>query len=415
LARKKIHYSKYKALENLEKNIGDFETKFTSRGGKVLYALNTKDAQNYVEEILEKHHIQKVVKSKSMMCEEIDLERFLEEKNVKVLETDLGEFIVQLAKEKPSHITAPALHKSKKEIYDLLNEKYNENFDENTDVSHVVQFVRNLLREEFSIADAGITGGNFLIADQGIVAICENEANASLTFNYPRIQIIITSIDKVLPSFDNLELFQSMLATFGTGQKLTVYNHLIYGPSKKEEKFGSEQIYVILLDNNRTKIMQNVFMRQAIYCIKCGACHNHCPVFKQIGGHAYQSVHSGPIGSIVSSYIFDEKDFSHLIYATTLCGKCNTICPSYINLTDLFIERRRMMNSSKINTSSERLVFKTLQRVLKKRKRMDRYSSFLKNLALKIVLRKNWGQYKSIPIFAVKSYNKIKKTEKRKH
>ncbi len=411
LARKKLHYAKYKSIENLEKNLTEFETKFKARGGKIFYASEKDDALQYILKVVENSETGKIVKSKSMVCEEIGLENYLKKQQISLLETDLGEFIVQIAGEKPSHITAPALHKSKKDIYDLLNEKYDQAFHEATDPETVVQFVRNLLRDEFAKAGVGITGCNFLIAKQGAIALSENEANAILTASFPKIQIVITSIEKMIYSFDSLELCQTMLASHGTGQNLTVYNHLIFGPSGDKEIYGPEEIHLVLINNNRTTIIENVHMRQAAYCIKCGACHNYCPVYKQIGGHTYQSVYNGPIGSVISPFIFGEKEFAFLPFASTLCGQCNDVCPVKINITSLLIQKRKQIVYSRQNSNSERKLFMRTNKILLKRKRMDRFPPFMKNTAVKLFLRKNWGREREIPVFAKQSFNKIKKSD----
>jgi L-lactate dehydrogenase complex protein LldF len=411
LARKKLHFAKYKSIENLEKNIIEFETKFRAGGGNVFFASDKNEALKFILKIIQDNGTNRIVKSKSMVCEEIELEKFLNKNNISVLETDLGEFIVQQAKEKPSHITAPALHKSKNEIVALFNEHFGQMFDENTEPQTMVTFVRNLLREEFSKAGVGITGCNFLIAEHGAVAITENEANAVLSASFPKTHIIITSIEKIIFSFDQLELFQTMLSSHGTGQMITAYNHLVFGPSTNKEINGPEQVFVILLNNNRTSIIEDVNLREASYCIKCGACHNFCPVFRQIGGHAYQSVYNGPIGSITSPLIFGNEEYSYLPFASTLCGKCNDVCPVRINLTSLLIQKRKYIVSQKLNKSSERFVFSVLNRQLLKRKRIERRSVFIKNTALRFILRKNWAQHREIPLFAKQSFNRLKKQQ----
>ncbi len=404
IARKKIHFIKYKSIENLEKLIIEFETKFNNSGGKVLFAPGKKEALDYINNILQEHEVRKIIKSKSMVCEEIELEEFLKTQNISTLESDLGEFLVQLAGEKPSHITAPALHMSKKDICNLLNEKYIQEFTEDTSTEILVRFVRNLLREEFGKAGAGITGANFLIADQGSVAVTENEANALLSATSPRVHIVVAGIERIIPSAENLELFQTMLASHGTGQNITAYNHLFTGSRSKGD--SRSITYVILLDNGRTGIFQDIIIREAAYCIKCGACHNFCPVFKQIGGHAYGSVYGGPIGSILSPYIFGKNLFAHLLYVSTLCGKCNEVCPAMIDLTSLLIRERQNIVNQQINNASERKLFKKIHKILLKRKRMERWPSFAKNTGIKLVFRKNWGQHREMPRFEKQSYNK---------
>ncbi len=409
LARKKLYYLKHKSTENLEKHLIEFESKFTSRGGKIFFASGKEKALQYILNVIRQNKVKKIVKSKSMVCEEIELENFLTSHGVSVLETDLGEFIVQLSGEKPSHIVSPAMHKSRKEIYEILNNKYEQTFDENTAVETVVLFVRNLLREEFAKAGAGITGCNFLVADIGAVAITENEANAILSASFPKIHIVVTSIEKIIQSVESLELFQTMLSSYATGQKITAYNHLFFGPANENEPTGPKEMHIIIINNNRISVIGSSEMREAMYCIKCGACHNFCPVYKQIGGHSYRTVYNGPIGSVISQYIFNSKEYAHLPYASTLCGKCNDICPVNINLTSLLINSRKNAVTLHYNSSYERFIFNKIGRFLYKRKRMDKYPVFIKNYILKLILRKTWKKHRELPSFAEQSFNKIKK------
>lgn len=406
-ARKKLHYLKFKAIEQIDKLLQEFDISFTERGGKFLYASDSEEALKYIGNIIIKEDAQSIVKAKSMVCEEIGLEEYLKKRKIKFLETDLGEFLVQLAEEKPSHIISPALHKSKKEIYDLLNNKYDQSFDEKTNVEEVVRFVRQLLREEFLNADIGISGCNFLISDIGAVSITENEGNAILSTSMPKTHIVVTTIEKVLPNLNNLELFLTMLATHGTGQNLSVYNSLILGPSKTSD--NPQNIYVIVVDNGRSQLLEDTTLRESLYCIKCGACHNHCPVYKSIGGHTYDSVYNGPIGSIISPFIFGKSEFMHLPFASTLCGKCNEVCPVKINITNLLIYTRKKLLDEKYRDNIDKYIHKRMQYFLKKRKRMDMFSAKIKNIGLKISLRNNWGVKKSIPKFAENSFNKLQK------
>lgn len=410
-AKNKLHFIKYKTIENIEKYINEFETKFSANGGKVFFASSDTHAKDYILGVIKQQETTKVLKSKSMVCEEIGLEEFLNASGISILETDLGEFIVQLAGEKPSHITAPALHKSAKEIYNLLNEKYEQNFNESTPVEIVVSFVRNLLREEFMQCQVGITGANFIVADPGLIAITENEGNALLSSS-SQVLIVVTTIEKLIPSLQNLELFQTMLSSHGTGQKITAYNHLISGPAKQKEKSGPSQIHLILIDNNRTDIIKDVFLRESMYCIKCGACHNFCPVFRHIGGHTYNSTYSGPIGSIISPSVFG-VDYAHLPFASTLCGKCNEVCPVRLNLTQLLIYRRKQLVQSKVATvHSNTKPFRRMQYFLRRRKRMDMFSSGLKNLVIRMKFKNSWGIHREIPKFQKNSFNSIKKQKK---
>jgi len=414
-ARDKAHYYKFKAIESLDKYITEFETKFTERGGKFLYANDIEQAQKYLLSIISQTNTKNIVKSKSMVYEELSIDKILSTNDINVINTDLGDFLIQLLNQKSSHLTSPALHLSLNDIIDLLNNKYNQNFNEKTPIEELVRFVRQLLRDEFFKADMGISGCNFLLPDIGAIAIAENEANVILGFTYPSVHVVITSIEKFIPGIASLELFQTLLSTYSGNQTISAYNHLLFGPSTSKELNGPSQLYVILVDNNRHKILEKVELREAAYCIKCGACHNHCPVYKQIGGQAYGSVYSGPIGSIISPFIFGENEYHHLPYASTLCGKCNDVCPVKINLTGLLIQKRKQIVNNNYNTLGERYVFNLIFNLMKKRRKMERYPSGIKNIALNFILSKNWGLEKEIPKFTLESFYKIRRQESKRN
>jgi L-lactate dehydrogenase complex protein LldF len=271
-AKKKGHAIKWKVMENLDKFLPEFEANFQRRGGKVIWANDVEEATREILNILQKANVKTVVKSKSMVTEEIHLNEFLEQNQIESLETDLGEYIVQLLGQKPYHIVTPAMHLSKQDIAKLFNERFDTPIDATPE--QLTQKARELLREKYVQADAGITGANFLIADTGSIAISENEGNARLCTTFPKIHIAIVGIEKIIPSMADLDLFWPMLSTHGTGQNLTVYNTILNGPRKANETDGPEEMYVILLDNGRTNLLAQKDQRQALYCIRCGACLN---------------------------------------------------------------------------------------------------------------------------------------------
>ncbi|MDB5030754.1 lactate utilization protein B, partial [Mucilaginibacter sp.] len=295
-AKRKGHVIKWKVMENLDKILPEFEANFQKRGGKVIWANDAAEANKEILNILQKANAKTVVKSKSMVTEEIELNEFLEHNHIESLETDLGEYIVQLLGQKPYHIVTPAMHLSKEDIAKLFNERFGTPIDATPE--QLTQKARELLREKYVQADAGITGANFLIADTGSIAISENEGNARLSTTFPKIHIAVVGIEKIIPSMADLDLFWPMLSTHGTGQNLTVYNTILSGPRQTNEADGPEEMYVILLDNGRTNLLAQKDQRQGLYCIRCGACLNACPVYKNIGGHTYNTSYSGPIGSI---------------------------------------------------------------------------------------------------------------------
>lgn len=405
LARKRAAGIKHKVVENLDSYLGNFETNFEKNGGKVIWAQTVDDAITGVVNVLKKHEVGLVVKSKSMITEELDLNPALEKENIESVETDLGEYIVQVADEKPYHIVTPAMHKSKEDIAGLFHEKFNT--DKDSSPEELTVFVRDKLREKFLHADAGITGANFLIADTGSVALTENEGNGLLSFSFPKIHIVVAGIEKVIPSIRDLGLFWPLLATHGTGQDVTVYNSIVSGPRQHGEVDGPSEMYVVLLDNGRTELLKYREQRRALSCIRCGACLNACPVYKNIGGYTYNATYTGPIGAVITPYLKGMKDFKHLSFASSLCGKCTEVCPVKINLHELLLINRNEAVKSGYSTGIEKWGQKMAKRALLNRWMMDTGGGKLKNTGMKMFLKKAWGPRRTLPKFADKSFRKL--------
>jgi len=393
---------KHKVINDLDKYLIEFEKNFLSRGGKVVWAQNKKEALKEILAILKKHEAKVIVKSKSMTTEEIGLNEFLKRHKIESIETDLGEYIVQVAGEKPYHIVTPAMHKSKEEIAKLFNKKFG--ISKESTPEEMTAFVRNLLREKFIGADAGITGANFLVADTGSVALTENEGNGMMSISFPRVHIVVAGIEKLIPSLEDLHILWPLLASHGTGQDISVYNSVISGPRQDDEKDGPEEMYVILLDNNRTEVLRQVKQRRALSCIRCGACLNACPVYKNIGGHSYGTTYSGPIGSVISPFMRGFNDFKHLSFASSLCGACTEICPVKINLHELLLYNRNETVKRKQTSAGDRFVMKNWKRVMKKRWMIDLGGSGAKNMALTLFFRKAWGKKRALPKIKEKSF-----------
>ena len=330
LAKRRAANIKHKTINNLEKYLVEFENNFSKRGGKVIWAPSEKDAQREIMHIIKTAKAQVIVKQKTMVSEELELNELFEKSKREVFETDLGEYIVQLAGEKPYHILTPAMHKSKEDVARLFHEKFN--LPDDSTPENIAHFVREKLRGEFIRADVGITGGNFLIADVGAVALTENEGNGLLCMAFPKIHIVIVGIEKLIPSIEDLDLFLPLLAQHGTGQSITVYNNIVFGPQSELEPDGPEEMYVVLLDNRRTELLKFKEQRRALSCIRCGACLNGCPVYKSVGGYTYNATYSGPIGSVISPHYLGMKEYNHLSFASSLCGKCTEVCPVKIPL-----------------------------------------------------------------------------------
>lgn len=407
MLRQRAYSLKHKSLWQIEKYLLEFESNFQRNGGKVIWALDAEDAVNEIIKLLKNEQIDKVVKSKSMTAEEIDLNVRLEKKKIQVIETDLGEFIVQQAGEKPYHIVTPAIHKNKEDVSAMFHEKYD--LPEHSSPQEVTAFVRQHLRSEFRQAGAGITGANFLIADTGSIAVTENEGNALLSMAFPKLHIVIAGIEKVIPSAEELDLFWPLLATHGTGQLLTAYNSLISGPAKNGK--GPSQMVVILLDNGRTSILAKTGHRAALSCIRCGACLNVCPVYKNIGGHAYDTTYSGPIGAVITPLMKGMREYGHLSYASTICGACTEVCPVKIPLHQMLVLNRKEFVEAGLPTSSEKFMLKNSTRVMLKRSLLDMPKSGTKNKVLKYFVAKQWGPHRILPEVAKKSFSQLWKDQ----
>jgi L-lactate dehydrogenase complex protein LldF len=402
LVREKAKNAKWKAIETLDERLEEFENKFTSRGGKVIWAENAEQAIEEIVAICKRKNCKTLVKSKSMVTEEIHLNKALEKNGIQSIETDLGEYIQQLDGEAPYHIVTPAMHKSKEDVAKLFAEKLGTS--SKLTPQELTLVARNILREKYVQAEVGVTGANFIISDIGGIAITENEGNARLSCSFPKTHIVIVGIEKMIPSITDLALFWPLLSTFGTGQKVTVYNSIITGPKQQSETDGPEEMYVILLDNGRTNILQNPKQRESLYCIRCGACLNACPVYKNIGGHAYEATYSGPIGSVIMPHLQGMQDFKHLSYASSLCGNCTEVCAVKINLHELLLENRRESVEEGFITFTEKTAWKIWKLASLKRGLMNVGSGNLKN---KIVngLFKGWKENRSDLDFSPKTFN----------
>jgi L-lactate dehydrogenase complex protein LldF len=351
LARSRAAYRKSQIVNNLDQYLLQWEENFTRRGGRVIWAQDAKEALTEIGKIVARKRARTVVKAKSMTTEEIHLNHFLEQNGVESVETDLGEYIVQLNGERPYHIVTPAMHLSKKDIADIFVKHLH--IEPTDDAQKLVYTARKLLRGKYTSAEVGITGGNFLVADVGGVAVTENEGNARLSATFPRTHIAVVGIEKLIPSLQDLDLFWPLLSTSGTGQQLTVYNTVYLGPRQPLEKDGPDEMYVVLLDNGRTNLLAQPDKREALQCIRCGACLNVCPVYKNIGGHTYETTYSGPIGSIITPHLAGFEENKHLSYASSLCGACSSVCPVRIPIHNILLLNRQQSVREHLNDKEE--------------------------------------------------------------
>jgi L-lactate dehydrogenase complex protein LldF len=402
--RKQAKLIKWQALERLDLYLEEFERKITARGTKVIWAENTQQAQEAIGRICQEKNCRTVVKSKSMVTEEIHLNKFLQEQGIESVETDLGEYIQQLDGEPPYHIVTPAMHKNKEDIARLFADKLGT--PKGLSPQELTMIARQKLRTKFAEAEVGITGANFIVADTGSVCVTENEGNARLSCSLPRTHIMIVGIEKVIPSIRDLHLFWPLLATYGTGQWVTVYNTIISGPRQRGETDGPEEMYVILLDNGRTNLLADPVTREALYCIRCGACLNACPVYKNVGGHAYGTTYSGPIGKVITPHLKGLEEYKHLSYASSLCGNCTEVCPVKINLHELLLYNRGRSVKQGYSSLAERLAWKAWQAASLNRGLMNAGNGMMKNKVVNYLF-KGWKQHRDELHFAPKTFNEL--------
>ena len=388
-----------------------FEEKITARGVTVLWAKDASEATGYIEQILTDNDAHLLVKSKSMTTEEIELNETAAKMGCESVETDLGEFIVQLAGEKPYHIVTPAMHKSKGDIARLFNEKFGTAIDSTP--QEMTEYVRQVLRKKYTTAQVGVTGANFLIADIGGISVTENEGNGLMTTAFPKVHIVIAGIEKIIPEMRQLGLFYPLLAAHGTGQQLTAYNTIFTGPRMINEVDGPEKMIVIMLDNGRTKVYADNEAYESLACIRCGACLNGCPVYKTIGGYTYDTTYSGPIGSVLTPFLRGFKDFSHLSFASSLCGKCNEVCPVKIPLTDILLSNRRKAVEQHLRPVAEKWLMKGFRLISSNRKGFDLLPGCVKSIGTYPFNFIGWGPKRSMPLFASNSFSQqYKKKQK---
>ena len=404
LARKKAKNIKWKTIENLDKYLEQFEKNFSSRGGKVIWAETAEDALQEILQICRAKNTTQVVKAKSMVTEEIHLNEFLKDNGIDSVETDLGEYIQQLDGEAPYHIVTPAMHKSKEDVAKVFHDKLGT--EPNLTPPEITRIARKNLREKYITAGVGITGGNFLLADIGGVCVTENEGNARLCTTFPGVHIAIVGIEKLIPSINDLELFWPLLATFGTGQNVTVYNSIFTGPRKADETDGPDEMYVILLDNGRTNLLRKE-VRESMYCIRCGSCLNACPVYKNIGGHAYGATYSGPIGAVITPHLKGMEENKHLSYASSLCGNCTEVCPLKINIHGMLLENRAIATEDGFNGFKENTAWRLWRDAMMSRRLMNLAGPSFKGKVVNMLFKDSWGLHRGNLDFAPKSFNKL--------
>jgi L-lactate dehydrogenase complex protein LldF len=365
--RERAYHIKQETMANLARYLEQMANNVERRGGKVFFAKDGEDVVRYVGDLARRRGAKVITKSKSMATEEIELNHRLEENyadlDLEIVETDLGEWIAQLAGDTPSHIVGPILHMNRRRVAEVLSGAAGEKMP--PDVEALGSFARKRLRQKFLAADIGITGANFGVAETGTIVTVTNEGNARLVTSVPPVHVVVMGIEKMIPRFEDLSIFVRLLGRSGTGQKLTVYTNLITGPRGEGELDGAEEFHLILLDNGRSNLLGTEF-EEALYCIRCGACLNVCPVYRQTGGHAYGSTYSGPIGAVITPLLKGTKEAKDLPFASSLCGACWEACPVGIPLHDLLLKLRNRQVEEGVRSKAETLMFKGFERTMKR-------------------------------------------------
>lgn len=376
--RERARLIKQHTLAHLDYYLEQLEAKVTALGGAVHWARDGAEAAAIVTGIAREHGAQLAVKSKSMTSEEIHLNERLAEAGIEAVETDLGEYILQLGGEKPYHIIAPALHKTREDVADLFSAKLGVPRD--TEIPRQTALARRVLREMFLRAGLGITGANFLVADSGAIVIVENEGNGRLSSSAPPVHVAIAGIEKVIPRAADLAVFLKLLARSATGQPLSVYTSVLAGPKRAAELDGPRAFHLVLVDNGRTRVLADRSKRESLACIRCGACLNHCPVYRKIGGHNYPWVYSGPIGAILTPQFMGRAQEPWLPQASSLCGACGTVCPVKIDIPRILLELRAEIAEQRPDPA-QRTAFRVWAWVMRRPRRYEKAAAVARGLA----------------------------------
>src|SRR5580698_8931093 len=357
--RNQANLLKKHTIDHLDFYLELFEANVAAHGGKVVYCSDSQEVADFVLSLAKERGAQLIVKSKSMTTEEIHFNERLEKHQLEAVETDLGEYILQLAHQRPYHIVAPALHLTRYDVAEIFTK--NLGVENEVVIEKQTMIARKTLREKFLQADIGVTGANFLVADSGAVVVVENEGNARLSSSAPKIHIAVAGIEKLIPRAQDLGVFLTLLGRSATGQPLTVYTSFLSGPRRPGEIDGPEEFHVVLLDGGRTKLLADEGKRQSLYCIRCGACLNHCPVYRKVGGHSFPWIYSGPIGAIITPQFLGVTHEPSLPFASSLCGACLEVCPVKIDIPKVLLELRADVKKAEAREGRgrlERLAFK---------------------------------------------------------
>lgn len=407
--RTRANEIKRHTIENLDYYIEQFESNVIAHGGRVVFCRTGEEVADFVLGLAKERGARLIVKSKSMTTEEVHFNEQLERHQLETVETDLGEYILQLAHQRPYHIVAPALHMTRYDVAELFTQTLG--VEKEVIPEKQAKIARATLREKFLRADIGVTGANFLVADSGAIVLVENEGNARLTTSAPKIHVAVAGIEKVIPRAQDLAVFLDLLGRSATGQPLTVYTSFLSGPRRAGEIDGPDEFYVVLLDNGRSKLLQDPEKRQSLYCIRCGACLNHCPVYRKIGGHNYPWVYSGPIGAIITPQFHGIDKDSWLPFASSLCGACAEVCPVKIEIPKLLLKlRSEVIEAREGSLGLERLAFRVWAWLMTHPKIYQLVASIgskLVPLLPRIGPVRKWASQRELPPLAAKSFHKL--------
>lgn len=389
-------------IAHLDYYLGVFADNVEKNGGSIFFADDAEDARRHIIDLAHNRKIKTVIKSKSMVSEEMGLAEAMNDEGFETVETDLGEYIIQLANETPYHLIAPAIHKSREDVAKLLDDDYKDG-DRVPDATELTLLAREKLRAVFERADMSVTGVNFAVAESGSIALVTNEGNGRMSTTVPRVHVAVMGMEKIVPSIQDLSTMLRILIRSATGQRISTYVTMVNGKRKPDEEEGPEEFHLVIMNNGRQKLLEDPLMRESLNCIRCGACLNACPVYRKVGGHAYGWVYPGPIGAIVSPVLTGLKDASNLPSASSLCGACHDACPVKINIPRMLLELRyRTAEGStdeeeRTSSAKERGIWKAWRMGMMGRKRFD-IGSRIASIAMKPLSRNGWLKKAPPPI-----------------
>ena len=389
-------------IAHLDYYLGVFADNVEKNGGSIFFADDAEDARRHIIDLAHNRKIKTVIKSKSMVSEEMGLAEAMNDEGFETVETDLGEYIIQLANETPYHLIAPAIHKSREDVAKLLDDDYKDG-DRVPDATELTLLAREKLRAVFERADMSVTGVNFAVAESGSIALVTNEGNGRMSTTVPRVHVAVMGMEKIVPSIQDLSTMLRILIRSATGQRISTYVTMVNGKRKPDEEEGPEEFHLVIMNNGRQKLLEDPLMRESLNCIRCGACLNACPVYRKVGGHAYGWVYPGPIGAIVSPVLTGLKDASNLPSASSLCGACHDACPVKINIPRMLLELRyRTAEGStdeeeRTSSAKERGIWKAWRMGMMGRKRFD-IGSRIASIAMKPLSRNGWWKKAPPPI-----------------